>query len=152
MPIAQGERVLLSYPSANRDAAVFADPMRFDITRPDADKLISFGLGVHYCLGSQFARREVRTLLAEGARAGRHDRARRRARSGPRPTSSAASSTSPSATPSPDPHILRGPDRTHQGSFLRTFVTALKPEVIHRSVRDPTAGSMPTWRANAAPS
>jgi cytochrome P450 len=63
VPIAQGERVLLSYWSANRDEDVFVDPMRFDITRPDADKLISFGLGVHYCLGSQFARREVRTML-----------------------------------------------------------------------------------------
>jgi len=47
VPIAAGERVLLSYPSANRDDAVFVDPMRFDITRPDAEKLISFGLGVH---------------------------------------------------------------------------------------------------------
>ncbi|MFA5883626.1 MAG: cytochrome P450 [Acidimicrobiia bacterium] len=63
VPIAAGERVLLSYWSANRDDAVFTDPMRFDVTRPDADKLISFGLGVHYCLGSQFARREVRTML-----------------------------------------------------------------------------------------
>ena len=63
VPIAAGERVLLSYWSANRDDTVFADPMRFDITRPDADRLISFGLGVHYCLGSQFARREVRTML-----------------------------------------------------------------------------------------
>ncbi len=63
VPIAAGDRVLLSYPAANRDDAVFAEPMRFDITRPDAEKLISFGLGVHYCLGSQFARREVRTML-----------------------------------------------------------------------------------------
>jgi cytochrome P450 len=63
VPIAQGERVLLAYWSANRDDEVFADPMRFDITRPDAERLISFGLGVHYCLGSQFARREVRTML-----------------------------------------------------------------------------------------
>jgi hypothetical protein len=62
-PIAAGERVLLSYPSANRDEAVFADPDRFDITRADAGDLISFGVGVHYCLGSQFARREVRTFL-----------------------------------------------------------------------------------------
>jgi cytochrome P450 len=61
--IPEGEGVLLSYWSANRDEDVFADPMRFDITRPDADRLISFGLGAHYCLGSQFARREVRTLL-----------------------------------------------------------------------------------------
>jgi cytochrome P450 len=63
VPIAEGERVLLSYPSANRDDAVFADPMRFDIARPDADRHLAFGLGVHYCLGSQFARREVRTIL-----------------------------------------------------------------------------------------
>jgi cytochrome P450 len=63
VPIAAGERVLLSYPSANRDDAVFADPMRFDIARPDADRHLAFGLGVHFCLGSQFARREVRTML-----------------------------------------------------------------------------------------
>ena len=68
VPIAAGERVLLSYWSANRDDEVFADPMRFDITRPDAKDLISFGLGVHYCLGSQFARREVRTMLQHLAR------------------------------------------------------------------------------------
>ncbi len=61
--IPAGDRVLLSYPSANRDDAVFADPMAFDIARPDAKNLLSFGLGVHYCLGSQFARREVRTIL-----------------------------------------------------------------------------------------
>lgn len=62
-PVAAGERVLLSYWSANRDDAVFTDPAHFDVARPDADRLISFGLGVHYCLGSQFARREVRTML-----------------------------------------------------------------------------------------
>ena len=60
--VPEGERVLLSYPSANRDERVFADPMRFDVDRPNAKDLMSFGLGVHYCLGSQFARREVRTL------------------------------------------------------------------------------------------
>ena len=63
--IPKGDVVLTSYPSANRDDDVFVDPMRFDITRPDADKLLSFGLGVHYCLGSQVARREVRTLIAK---------------------------------------------------------------------------------------
>lgn len=64
-PIAKGDVVLTSYPSANRDEDVFVDPMSFDIHRPDADKLLSFGLGVHYCLGSQVARREVRTLLGK---------------------------------------------------------------------------------------
>ena len=61
--IPAGERVYMSYPSANRDADVFERPDEFDITRTDADKLLSFGLGVHYCLGSQFARREIRTIL-----------------------------------------------------------------------------------------
>ena len=65
VPFAAGERVLLSYPSANRDDAAFADPMTFDVGRTDADKLLSFGLGAHFCLGSQFARREVRTLVGK---------------------------------------------------------------------------------------
>ena len=63
--IPEGGRVLLSYPSANRDADVFVDPMRFDVARPDADKLLSFGIGTHFCLGAQFARREIRTFLAK---------------------------------------------------------------------------------------
>jgi cytochrome P450 len=63
--IKKGDAVLTSYPSANRDEDVFVDPMRFDITRPDADKLLAFGLGMHYCLGAQVARREVRTMLAK---------------------------------------------------------------------------------------
>jgi cytochrome P450 len=63
--IPAGGRVLLSYPSANRDEGVFVDPARFNVARPDADKLLSFGVGTHFCLGAQFARREVRTLLAK---------------------------------------------------------------------------------------
>ena len=59
-----GGRILLSYPSANRDEDVFADSMSFDVGRPDADKLISFGVGGHFCLGAQFARRELRTFLS----------------------------------------------------------------------------------------
>lgn len=62
--IPAGGRVLLSYPSANRDEDVFVDPMRFDVTRRDADRLLSFGVGAHFCLGAQFARREIRTFLA----------------------------------------------------------------------------------------
>jgi cytochrome P450 len=63
--IPEGGRVLLSYPSANRDEDVFADPDRFDVGRSDADKLLSFGVGAHFCLGAQFARREVRTMLGK---------------------------------------------------------------------------------------
>lgn len=61
--VPEGGRVLLSYPSANRDEAVFPEPDRFDVRRPEADKLFSFGGGAHFCLGAQFARREIRTML-----------------------------------------------------------------------------------------
>jgi cytochrome P450 len=61
--IPEGGSVLLSYPSANRDEAVFADPHRFDVRRSDADRHVSFGGGAHFCLGAQFARRELRTML-----------------------------------------------------------------------------------------
>jgi cytochrome P450 len=66
--IPDGGRVLLSYPAANRDPSVFQDPHTFDVRRPDADKLLSFGVGAHFCLGAQFARREVRTMLARLSR------------------------------------------------------------------------------------
>lgn len=61
--IPAGGRVLLSYPSANRDETVFANSMTFDIDRADADKQIAFGFGAHFCLGAQFARREIRTMV-----------------------------------------------------------------------------------------
>ena len=59
-----GERLLLSYPSANRDERVFdRRRWRFDVTRPNANRTIAFGGGEHFCLGSTFARREIRTIL-----------------------------------------------------------------------------------------
>ncbi|MHB1487447.1 MAG: cytochrome P450, partial [Acidimicrobiales bacterium] len=61
-------RVLLSYPSANRDEEMFPGAMTFDVHRTNADRLLSFGMGAHFCLGSQFARREVRTMLAKLSR------------------------------------------------------------------------------------
>jgi cytochrome P450 len=61
--IPEGDRLLLSYPSANRDGRMFADPMTFDVTRPNANRMIAFGGGEHFCLGSTFARRELRTIL-----------------------------------------------------------------------------------------
>lgn len=61
----RGDWVLLSYPSANRDERVFADPFRFDIDRTDADKHLGFGFGRHYCLGAHIARLEIREFFRE---------------------------------------------------------------------------------------
>lgn len=62
--IAAGDRVMLSYASANRDETVFANPDTFDIRREGADKHLGFGFGRHFCLGIHVARREVRTFFA----------------------------------------------------------------------------------------
>jgi cytochrome P450 len=64
VPIRQGESMLLSYPSANRDEDVFDEPFRFDVGR-DPNKHLAFGFGVHYCLGAALARIEIRSLFAE---------------------------------------------------------------------------------------
>jgi len=64
VPIAKGEAVLLSYVSANRDEDVFDDPMRFDVGR-DPNKHLSFGYGVHFCLGAALARMEMNSFFTE---------------------------------------------------------------------------------------
>ncbi|GAB1510343.1 cytochrome P450 [Actinophytocola sp. KF-1] len=55
--IAEGDSVLVMFAAANRDPEVFADPERFDITRPQRANH-SFGVGVHYCLGGPLAQLE----------------------------------------------------------------------------------------------
>jgi cytochrome P450 len=64
VPIAKGEAVLLSYVSANRDEDIFTDPMRFDVGR-DPNKHLSFGYGVHFCLGAALARMEMNSFFSE---------------------------------------------------------------------------------------
>ncbi len=53
-----GEQMVLLYPSANRDASVFADPFTFDVTR-DPNEHVAFGFGTHFCLGNSLARLEL---------------------------------------------------------------------------------------------
>ncbi len=62
--VAEGDRVILLYPSANRDEAVFPDPFRFDVTRPTNPHL-AFGHGTHFCLGANLARFELQLLFGE---------------------------------------------------------------------------------------
>ena len=58
------EKVLLIYPSGNRDEAVFAEPYRFDVRRQPNDH-VGFGGGPHFCLGANLARREIAVLFRE---------------------------------------------------------------------------------------
>ncbi|WP_077730572.1 cytochrome P450 [Methylocaldum sp. 14B] len=62
--IKQGETVYINLGAANRDPAVFSDPDRFLIGRPELPrKPLPFGGGIHYCLGARLARIELETAL-----------------------------------------------------------------------------------------
>ncbi|MFG2943475.1 cytochrome P450 [Streptomyces sp. NPDC048282] len=63
--IRTGEPVVLFYRSGNRDADVFAQPERFDLSRDPNPHLGFGGGGPHWCLGSQLARSQLRCLLRE---------------------------------------------------------------------------------------
>jgi cholest-4-en-3-one 26-monooxygenase len=63
--IARGDKVVLWYIAANRDAAVFADPFRFDIQRSPNPHVSFGGGGPHFCLGASLARLEARVMFEE---------------------------------------------------------------------------------------
>jgi cytochrome P450 len=65
--IAEGDRLALLYPSANRDEAVFAEPFTFDTTR-NPNPHLGFGFGTHFCLGASLARYELVLLFTELAK------------------------------------------------------------------------------------
>ncbi|MDC0559183.1 cytochrome P450 [bacterium] len=59
--IPKGSMVLVRYGAANRDAAKFANPEDFDVTREKAVTHMAFGMGVHSCVGALLARQELRS-------------------------------------------------------------------------------------------
>jgi cytochrome P450 len=58
MPVRRGDFVVIYLAAANRDPAVFADPHRFDVRRPNAGRHLAFSGGRHFCLGAALARME----------------------------------------------------------------------------------------------
>lgn len=63
-PLRAGDKLTFWEMSANRDAAVFEEPFRFDVARRPNPHL-GFGHGIHFCLGANLARLEIRIMLEE---------------------------------------------------------------------------------------
>jgi len=63
-PIAAGDRIIMLYPSANRDESVFTNPSVFDIHR-NPNPHLSFGFGTHLCVGANLARLVLTSMFRE---------------------------------------------------------------------------------------
>jgi cytochrome P450 len=66
--IRKGDKVVMWYNSGNRDEAVFPDGDRWDPERENSRRHLSFGYGIHRCLGARLAELQVTTLIEEMAR------------------------------------------------------------------------------------
>jgi cytochrome P450 len=60
--IAAGDKVVMWYGAANRDADIFPDPLSFDVTRSNASRHVSFGIGEHFCLGSVLGKQQIERM------------------------------------------------------------------------------------------
>ena len=63
--IKAGDQVMMWYLSANRDEDMFENAEAIDIDRPNADRHLSFGYGIHFCMGSRLAELQLRILWEE---------------------------------------------------------------------------------------
>ncbi len=63
--IAEGEKVIMYYGSANRDETIFANPDQLDVERANADKHIAFGYGPHTCIGKRVAQIQLEAVYRQ---------------------------------------------------------------------------------------
>lgn len=66
--IKKGDKVILWYNSGNRDAAMFDDAEKWDVTRENSRRHLSFGYGIHRCLGARLAELQLQVLIEEMAK------------------------------------------------------------------------------------
>ena len=63
--ISKGDKVVMWYVSGNRDASVFDNPDKLIIDRKNARQHVSFGFGIHRCMGNRLAEMQLRVLWEE---------------------------------------------------------------------------------------
>lgn len=61
--IHKGASVAMLYGAANRDPAVFDEPNKLDLQRSNANQHLSFGIGIHHCLGARIATMQLNAIL-----------------------------------------------------------------------------------------
>ncbi|MCV7011703.1 cytochrome P450 [Mycolicibacterium madagascariense] len=64
-PLCRGDRAILMWAAANRDPAVFENPDQLDLARANAKKQMAFGVGMHRCLGSHYAKMMFDVMLTQ---------------------------------------------------------------------------------------
>jgi cytochrome P450 len=64
-PLRTADRAILMWAAANRDPAVFEDPETLDLSRVNAKKQMAFGVGMHRCLGSHYAKMMFEVMLSQ---------------------------------------------------------------------------------------
>lgn len=63
--VAKGDKVILWYLAGNRDESVFPDAERLHVERPNARRHLSFGFGIHRCVGARLAELQLQILFEE---------------------------------------------------------------------------------------